>query len=55
MLVYLEGCCGGPCLHPDYLLLAVESSSKCIDLAMCLSGGFFKGLVSGTIVHIRLL
>ena len=49
-----EGCRGGPCLHPDCLLLAVGCSSKCINLTMCISGGFAKGLVSGAAMCIRL-
>ena len=44
----------GPCLHPDYLLLAVGCSSKCMNLAMYILGGFAKGLVSGSTVDIGL-
>ena len=42
-------------MHPDCLLLSMGYSSKCIDLAMYISGGFAKGLVSGAVVCIRLL
>ena len=29
-MLHVEGCCGGPCLHPDCLLLTVGYSSKCM-------------------------
>ena len=48
----VERCRSRPCLHPD-LLLAEGFSSKCMDLAMCVLGGFAKGLVSGAAVYIR--
>ena len=52
----VEGCRGGLCLHPDCFLLAVRCSSKCMDLAMHILGGFAKGLVvSGAAACIRLL
>ena len=53
--MHVERCYNGLGLHLDYWLLAVECSSKCIDLAMCVSGGFTKGLVPGAVVCIRLL
>ena len=34
----VEKCHCGPCLHPDYLLLAMECSSKYMDLAICVLG-----------------
>ena len=51
----VEGCCYGLGLHPDYLLLAVGCSSKCMDLAMYISGGLAKGLVPSATAHIGLL
>ena len=52
----VEGHQSGLCLYLDYFLLAVGCSSKCMDLAMHILGGFAKGLVvSGTAVHIKLL
>ena len=36
----VEECCGGLGLRPNCLLLAVGCSSKCMDLAMCVLGGF---------------
>ena len=51
----VEGNHGGPYSHPDYLLFAIGCSPNCIGLAMCILGGFVKGMVSGVIVHIRLL
>ena len=51
----IEGCHGKLGLHPYYLLLAVGCPSKFINLAMCISGGFAKGLIPGAAVCIRLL
>ena len=55
-MLYVEGCHGGLFLHPAYLLLAVGCSSKDIDMAMCISDGFSRGLmVSGAAACTRLL
>ena len=53
--MFIGGRRSGPCLYPDCLLLAEGCSSKCIDLAVCILGGFAKGLVSSAAVCIRLL
>ena len=50
----VEGCQGRLCLLLDFLLLAERCSSKCIDLAMCVLGGFAKGLIFGAAMHFRL-